>query len=154
MKIGTFISFLFPPSTFKYHKSHSLFRYNLYVSYTSVYIYLVIIFMSVRYYHNITSNTLLVLETMAKHDVKTLIYSSTCATYGEPEKMPITEVTPQVPINPYGKAKKMAEDIILDFSRNSDMAVMILRFVFYIYMFLVFQIVYTSYRDICFQIPS
>lgn len=64
---------------------------------------------------------------MAAYGVKTLIYSSTCATYGEPEKMPITEETPQVPINPYGKAKKMAEDIILDFSKNSNMAVMILR---------------------------
>ena len=92
---------------------------------------------------------------MARHKVKKLIYSSTCATYGEPEKMSIVEVTPQVlsnssrmtlfrmikclmrfwqlsisqvPINPYGKAKKMAEDMILDFSKNSDMAVMILRF--------------------------
>lgn len=81
-----------------------------------------------KYYHNITSNTLVVLESMAAHGVTTLIYSSTCATYGEPEKMPITEETPQVPINPYGKAKKMAEDIILDFSKNSDMAVMILRY--------------------------
>ncbi|OIV95960.1 hypothetical protein TanjilG_27064 [Lupinus angustifolius] len=81
-----------------------------------------------KYYHNITSNTLVVLESMAKHGVKTLIYSSTCATYGEPEKMPITEVTEQKPINPYGKAKKMAEDIILDFSENSKMAVMILRY--------------------------
>lgn len=49
-----------------------------------------------RYYHNITSNTLVVLEAMAAHGVKTLIYSSTCATYGEPEKMPITETTVQV----------------------------------------------------------
>lgn len=81
-----------------------------------------------KYYHNITSNTLVVLETMAAHGVKTLIYSSTCATYGEPDTMPITEGTPQVPINPYGKAKKMAEDIILDFSKNSNMAVMILRY--------------------------
>ncbi|CAF1928909.1 unnamed protein product [Brassica oleracea var. botrytis] len=81
-----------------------------------------------KYYHNITSNTLVVLETMAAHGVKTLIYSSTCATYGEPDTMPITEETPQVPINPYGKAKKMAEDIILDFSKNSNMAVMILRY--------------------------
>uniref|UniRef100_A0ACD5ZR69 Uncharacterized protein n=1 Tax=Avena sativa TaxID=4498 RepID=A0ACD5ZR69_AVESA len=80
-----------------------------------------------RYYHNITSNTLLILEAMASHGVKTLIYSSTCATYGEPEKMPIIETTPQFPINPYGKAKKMAEDIILDFSKRTDMAVMILR---------------------------
>ncbi|KAL5977301.1 putative UDP-arabinose 4-epimerase 3 [Asimina triloba] len=81
-----------------------------------------------RYYHNITANTLGVLEAMAAHGVNTLIYSSTCATYGEPEKMPITEGTPQAPINPYGKAKKMAEDIILDFSKRSDMAVMILRY--------------------------
>ncbi|GFZ06104.1 NAD(P)-binding Rossmann-fold superfamily protein [Actinidia rufa] len=80
-----------------------------------------------KYYHNITSNTLVVLEAMAAHGVKTLIYSSTCATYGEPEKMPITEETPQLPINPYGKAKKMAEDIILDFHKNSNMAIMILR---------------------------
>ncbi|PIN17460.1 UDP-arabinose 4-epimerase [Handroanthus impetiginosus] len=42
--------------------------------------------------------------------------------------MPITEETPQLPINPYGKAKKMAEDIIRDFSKTSDMAVMILRY--------------------------
>ncbi|XP_055804169.1 UDP-arabinose 4-epimerase 1-like [Solanum dulcamara] len=81
-----------------------------------------------KYYHNITSNTLTVLEAMSAHGVPTLIYSSTCATYGEPEKMPITEETPQLPINPYGKAKKMAEDIILDFHKNSNMAVMILRY--------------------------
>lgn len=81
-----------------------------------------------RYYRNITANTLIVLEAMAKYKVKTLIYSSTCATYGEPDKMPITEDTPQVPINPYGKAKKMSEDIILDFSKRSNIAVMILRY--------------------------
>ncbi|KAK9058021.1 hypothetical protein SSX86_022861 [Deinandra increscens subsp. villosa] len=81
-----------------------------------------------KYYHNITSNTLGIMEAMAAYNVNTLIYSSTCATYGEPEKMPITEETSQLPINPYGKAKKMAEDIILDFHKNSDMAVMILRY--------------------------
>ncbi|XP_060197883.1 UDP-arabinose 4-epimerase 1 [Lycium barbarum] len=81
-----------------------------------------------KYYHNITSNTLTVLEAMATRGVPTLIYSSTCATYGEPEKMPIMEETPQLPVNPYGKAKKMAEDIILDFHKNSNMAVMILRY--------------------------
>lgn len=81
-----------------------------------------------KYYHNITVNTLTVLEAMAAHGVQTLIYSSTCATYGEPEKMPITEETPQHPINPYGKAKKMSEDIILDFYKKANMAVMILRY--------------------------
>ncbi|XP_044485953.1 probable UDP-arabinose 4-epimerase 2 [Mangifera indica] len=81
-----------------------------------------------RYYHNITSNTLVVLEAMTAHNVKTLIYSSTCATYGEPLKMPMTEETPQMPINPYGKAKKMSEDIIIDFSKTTNMAFMILRY--------------------------
>ncbi|KAG0625593.1 hypothetical protein M758_2G067000 [Ceratodon purpureus] len=81
-----------------------------------------------RYYHNITFNTLTVLEAMKTHGVKKLIYSSTCATYGEPEQMPITEDTPQVPINPYGKAKKMSEDLIKDFARTADLSVMILRY--------------------------
>jgi UDP-arabinose 4-epimerase len=66
---------------------------------------------------------------MKVHKVKTLIYSSTCATYGEPKEMPITEDTPQVPINPYGKAKKMAEDLIKDYARTTDFSVMILRLV-------------------------
>ncbi|AQK94556.1 NAD(P)-binding Rossmann-fold superfamily protein [Zea mays] len=86
---------------------------------------------NVRYYRNITANTLAVLEAMAAHNVRTLIYSSTCATYGEPDKMPIAEGTPMFPINPYGKAKKMAEDVILDFSKSKKldmMAVMILRY--------------------------
>lgn len=49
-----------------------------------------------QYYHNITANTLTLLEAMQRHAVKRLIYSSTCATYGEPDTMPITEDTPQV----------------------------------------------------------
>ena len=49
-----------------------------------------------RYYHNVTANTLTLVEAMARHGVNRLIYSSTCATYGEPKKMPITEDTPQV----------------------------------------------------------
>jgi UDP-arabinose 4-epimerase len=82
-----------------------------------------------RYYHNITTNTLIVVEAMVKYNVHTLIYSSTCATYGEPKDMPITEETPQVPINPYGKAKKMAEDIIKDYAKtNKQMAFTILRY--------------------------
>uniref|UniRef100_A0A0D6R7P6 NAD-dependent epimerase/dehydratase domain-containing protein n=1 Tax=Araucaria cunninghamii TaxID=56994 RepID=A0A0D6R7P6_ARACU len=81
-----------------------------------------------RYYHNITSNTLTILEAMVANNVNRLIYSSTCATYGEPETMPITEDTPQAPINPYGKAKKMAEEIIKDYAKSSDLGVTILRY--------------------------
>lgn len=61
-------------------------------------IFVCLLHVLIRYYHNITSNTLTVLEAMATHGVPTLIYSSTCATYGEPEKMPITEGTPQVSV--------------------------------------------------------
>lgn len=81
-----------------------------------------------RYYHNITFNTLTVLEAMRAYGVTKLIYSSTCATYGEPETMPITETTPQIPINPYGKAKKMSEDLIKDFAKTADFSVTILRY--------------------------
>eukprot|EP00271_Cylindrocystis_brebissonii_P001352 TRINITY_DN11625_c0_g1_i1.p1 TRINITY_DN11625_c0_g1~~TRINITY_DN11625_c0_g1_i1.p1 ORF type:complete len:465 (-),score=71.98 TRINITY_DN11625_c0_g1_i1:1151-2545(-) len=81
-----------------------------------------------KYYHNITTNTLTILEAMARHGVLRLIYSSTCATYGEPEHMPIREDTVQNPINPYGKAKKMAEDIIKDFVRVQHVGATILRY--------------------------
>jgi UDP-glucose 4-epimerase len=54
-----------------------------------------------RYWHNITSNTLGLLEAMDRAGVRRLIYSSTCATYGNAEEMPITEQTPTVPVNPY-----------------------------------------------------
>ena len=82
-----------------------------------------------RYYHNITSNTVLLLETMKQFDVNKLVYSSTCATYGNPEVLPITEDTPTVPINPYGKAKLYAEDAIRDFARaNPGFDAAILRY--------------------------
>ncbi|CAI5483791.1 unnamed protein product [Closterium sp. Yama58-4] len=82
-----------------------------------------------RYYHNVTGNTLALVEAMVRHGVTQLIYSSTCATYGEPKTMPITEDTVQAPINPYGKSKKMAEDIILDYARtNPRLAATILRY--------------------------
>ncbi|CAI5517346.1 unnamed protein product [Closterium sp. Naga37s-1] len=82
-----------------------------------------------RYYHNVTANTLTLVEAMGRHGVTQLIYSSTCATYGEPKTMPITEDTVQAPINPYGKSKKMAEDVILDYARaNPRLAATILRY--------------------------
>ncbi|GKD25519.1 UDP-arabinose 4-epimerase 1 [Tanacetum coccineum] len=54
-----------------------------------------------EYYHYITSNTLVALEAMAAHNVNSLIYSSMCATYGEPEKMPMTEESLQVHHGPW-----------------------------------------------------
>ena len=67
------------------------------------------------YFHNVTQNTLSVLEAMASAGVSRLIYSSSCATYGEPgpEDVPVTETTQQRPVSPYGVSKKISEDIIL-----------------------------------------
>ncbi len=67
-----------------------------------------------RYYANNTGGTIHLLEAMEAAGVKRLVFSSTCATYGEPQEMPIRETTPQRPINPYGWSKLMAEQIMKD----------------------------------------
>ncbi len=68
-----------------------------------------------KYYRNNVANTLTLLEAMVAHDVRRFIFSSTCATYGMPDQIPITESTCQKPINPYGKSKLMVERILEDF---------------------------------------
>ncbi|MEM6459546.1 MAG: UDP-glucose 4-epimerase GalE [Planctomycetota bacterium] len=67
-----------------------------------------------RYYENNTAGVLTLLQAMARVGVKTFVQSSTAATYGEPETMPITEETEQRPINPYGASKLMVERILAD----------------------------------------
>jgi UDP-glucose 4-epimerase len=68
-----------------------------------------------KYYTNNVSGTLSLLDAMVAHKVNHLIFSSTCATYGIPEKLPITEDTAQAPINPYGHTKLMVEQILSDY---------------------------------------
>ncbi len=67
------------------------------------------------YYKNNTAGTVSLLEAMKNTDVNKLIFSSTCATYGEPQSMPIVESTPQIPINPYGWSKLFVERVLLDY---------------------------------------
>src|SRR5437764_6542798 len=55
-----------------------------------------------KYYQNNLADTLRLLEVLRKAKVERFVFSSTCATYGVPEKVPITEDEPQKPINPYG----------------------------------------------------
>lgn len=62
-----------------------------------------------KYFHNNVVNSFGLLETMLDTGVKTIVFSSTCATYGLPETMPIREDTPQHPVNPYGETKLMIE---------------------------------------------
>lgn len=67
-----------------------------------------------KYYRNNTAEPLTLLEVMQAHDCKTFVFSSTCATYGVPESVPIVESNPQDPINPYGRSKLMVEWILRD----------------------------------------
>ena len=65
---------------------------------------------------------------MREHDCSKIIFSSTCATYGVPEKLPITEEMPQNPINPYGATKLMVERIFKDYNRAYGLKYVALRY--------------------------
>jgi UDP-glucose 4-epimerase len=86
------------------------------------------IFKPAMYYRNNVAGTQCLLDTMISHDVKKLVFSSTCATYGVPEKLPITESTPQNPINPYGQSKLMVEQILKDYGTAYDLRSIALRY--------------------------
>lgn len=74
----------------------------------------------IRYYQNNTGGSTSLLAAMDRVGVKKIVFSSTCATYGEPERMPITEDLPQSPINPYGWSKLFFERILLDYAAAND----------------------------------
>lgn len=65
-----------------------------------------------KYFDNNTAGMIKLLEVMNEVGVKNIVFSSTAATYGIPEKMPIKESDPQSPINPYGESKLMMEKIM------------------------------------------
>lgn len=81
-----------------------------------------------KYYNNNVANTLHLLDAMMRHNVKYFIFSSTCATYGEPKRMPIIEDMPQNPINPYGRSKLMVEKILEDYHRAYGLNYCALRY--------------------------
>lgn len=81
-----------------------------------------------KYYYNNVANTLNLLHVMIKYGCNRIIFSSTCATYGEPEKVPITEDMPQNPINPYGATKLMVERIFQDYHKAYGLQYVVLRY--------------------------
>ena len=81
-----------------------------------------------KYYTNNVRNTVTLLEKILGHGVRWFIFSSTCATYGEPVRIPIDEDHPQAPINPYGRSKLMIEHILCDYSRAYDLRFTSLRY--------------------------
>ena len=72
-----------------------------------------------KYYRNNVLGSLTLLEAMRDHNVRHLVFSSTCATYGIPDSLPIQENAPQNPINPYGASKLFVERMLKDFEASN-----------------------------------
>lgn len=81
-----------------------------------------------KYYLNNLKNTLNLLAVMLEFEVKKMVFSSSCATYGNPVEIPITEDHPQNPINPYGRGKLMVEEVLKDYSAAYNLRYTSLRY--------------------------
>jgi UDP-glucose 4-epimerase len=80
------------------------------------------------YYRNNVCNTQTLLDAMLDHGIRSFIFSSTAATFGEPEYTPIDEAHPQKPINPYGHSKLMVEQILQDYDHAYGLKSVSLRY--------------------------
>jgi len=81
-----------------------------------------------KYYENNVLGTLNLLNVMLSNNIRYLIFSSSCATYGNPLFFPITETHPQNPISSYGKSKYMIEQILQDYDQAYDLKYVSLRY--------------------------
>jgi UDP-glucose 4-epimerase len=82
-----------------------------------------------KYYRNNLGDTLTLLEALVASERPLPIdFSSTCATYGIPQQVPITEDHPQAPINPYGRSKWMVEQLLTDFAAAYGLPSVIFRY--------------------------
>lgn len=81
-----------------------------------------------KYYSNNTRNTLQLLELCHEFGIERFIFSSTAAVYGIPETGQVNELSPLLPINPYGASKMMSERMLMDLSSASSLRHVILRY--------------------------
>jgi UDP-glucose 4-epimerase len=81
-----------------------------------------------KYYENNFVQTLHLLGVLLDHGIKKLVFSSTCATYGEPKRVPIDEKHPQWPANPYGWSKLMVERALEDYDAAYGLKFVSLRY--------------------------
>ncbi len=81
-----------------------------------------------RYFRNNVQGGLNLVEAMRRHGVRRIVFSSTCATYGQPGTLPIVEATPQRPTNPYGQSKRMFEQILEWYARCHGFEPVCLRY--------------------------
>jgi len=80
------------------------------------------------FYDNNVVGTLTLLAAARQAGVKAFVFSSTCATYGLPQQLPMDETHPQAPINPYGRTKWIVEQALADFGLNDGLRSVILRY--------------------------
>lgn len=80
------------------------------------------------FYENNVAGALSLIEAARRAGVNALVFSSTCATYGDPKRVPMDESHPQVPLNPYGHSKLMVEQILQDLDRYSGFRSVTLRY--------------------------
>ena len=81
-----------------------------------------------KYYRNNVVGTLSLLDACRRSGVANIIVSSSCATYGAPASVPITEATPQRPMNPYGCSKLMVEQLLRDCAGAYGLRYVVLRY--------------------------
>jgi UDP-glucose-4-epimerase GalE len=81
-----------------------------------------------KYYENNVGGSLSLLRAMLAAGCRKLVLSSSCAIYGEPEEIPIGEMTPQNPVNPYGASKAMVERILSDYQHSHEIGAIALRY--------------------------
>ncbi|MBK8742607.1 MAG: UDP-glucose 4-epimerase GalE [Betaproteobacteria bacterium] len=81
-----------------------------------------------RYYHNNFCKSIVLFEAMRAAGITQLVFSSSCATYGTPERMPIAESSDQRPINPYGRSKWFVEQALNDFGAAFGLRSVVLRY--------------------------
>ena len=81
-----------------------------------------------KYYENNVLSCIHLLNVMRKHKVKFLIFSSTCAVFGEPKRLPIEEDDPKSPTNTYGQSKLIIETLLKDVASKSDLRFASLRY--------------------------
>ena len=81
-----------------------------------------------KYYRNNVYGTLNLLDSMVKYGCKKIVFSSSCATYGNPNYVPVDENHPQNPVSPYGTSKLMVEHILQDYDKAYGLKSIILRY--------------------------
>jgi UDP-glucose-4-epimerase GalE len=81
-----------------------------------------------KYYENNVAGSLSLLAAMLQGGCRNLVFSSSCAVYGEPDEVPIRETSPHNPINPYGASKAMIERVLTDYERAQGICAIALRY--------------------------